>query len=516
MNRRNFLGSLGTMFAGVSSAKSLFAPHSANTNNPAANAIGKHEVVNPLDVKITIKPVMTNIIHSGAWEGPCRKTLVTPEEEKVQVAERFGRWMKRIEDNKLNLDENNVTILEPVNINFSDDFVVSEEELNKLKSDCKETDAYFVAPVGSSISGFNIAKHYNKPIILSGLGCRSVDIAAYTRNQGYEAYVAANNDELKKLVSLLRVRKVFTGTNVLFPTDWGLPAVCSIGSIYDFCGLEDTLGVKVKKVTYKEVSEEMNSVIKDRDEQNGAEELAGKLIMGAQKSFLDKKYVISSALFYQTVRNLMNRYNCNAFTIECFELCASKLADNWNITPCLIHTLLKDEGYAASCEGDLGALLGMRLLMSVSNKSSHMGNSDPETDDSFHINHSVPGIKMNGYNKPGLPYQLGHFVESGWGTKAVVNFLDSDERNVTVARIDPTASRLVVLKGELTGARGWSDKNILGCTVYAVIKPSHGNVIDFMKSRADYGNHLPWVYGDYSEELQQLGQMLKMKVEVFG
>jgi hypothetical protein len=37
-----------------------------------------------------------------------------------------------------------------------------------------------------------------------------------------------------------------------------------------------------------------------------------------------------------------------------------------------------------------------------------------------------------------------------------------------------------------------------------------------MKRRLDYGNHLQWVYGDWTAEMRQLGEMLKLEVEVIS
>jgi L-fucose isomerase-like protein len=232
-------------------------------------------------------------------------------------------------------------------------------------------------------------------------------------------------------------------------------------------------------------------------------------------SYLEAKHVVKSLQFYQTVGNLMARHDCNAFTIECFELCSSRLPDEWQVTPCLIHGLLKDLGHAASCEGDLGSLLAVRLLMSVSGKSCHQGNSDPKGEGTFRINHSNPALKMNGFEQPDLPYQLGRFVSKGWGTKFVVDFMNNEEKTVTVARVDPTASRLLVLKGQLVGASGWG-QDLIGCSVEALIRPPQGRLEEFLKKRLDYGNHLQWVYGDYTEELRQVGEMLKLEVEVIA
>jgi len=458
---------------------------------------------------------MTNLIHTDVWEGPCRWAPASVSEEKARAEESFLKWAKECKESKFGLDEENVKILEPVHIKFSEDFILRQEELNKLKPEDQKTDVYFIIPRGSSIAAFEIGKQFNKPIIMIGLNCRNVDIAAYSRSKGYEAFVPGNYNELNKLVSLLRARKVFTQTRVLFPTDSGLPAVASVAGINDPEDLETRFGIAVKKISYKELAGKMNNVMKSKMEREKAEQFANELLGNAQESYIDRKYVVRSIEFYQTVKSLMKRHGCNAFTIECFEFCSSRLPEEWTITPCLIHTLLRDQGFASSCEADLGSLLGMRLLMSVSKKSCHQGNADPKSENTFRINHSVPGIKMNGYDQPDLPYKLGRFTECGWGTKAVVDFTDNTEKRVTVARVNPSATKILVLNGELVGTSGW-DKDYLGCSVEAVIKPPNGRTDEFMKKRIDYGNHLPWVYGDYNDEIQQLGKMLDLEVEVIS
>jgi L-fucose isomerase-like protein len=211
----------------------------------------------------------------------------------------------------------------------------------------------------------------------------------------------------------------------------------------------------------------------------------------------------------------MARHGCNSFTIDCFEFCPSMLPQRWMITPCLLHALLGNEGIASSCEADFGSLLAVRLLISVSNKSPHQGNGDPRGSDAFRINHSAPSMKMNGLDKPDLPYQLGRFVQQGWGTKAVIDFMNNQEKTVTVARVDATATNVLVLKGTLVGSSGWN-QDLLGCSVEAVIQPPAGRRDEFLRRRLVYGNHLQWVYGDYTKELKTLGEMLGMGVEVIA
>jgi L-fucose isomerase-like protein len=368
-------------------------------------------------------------------------------------------------------------------------------------------------PAGNSRSSYEIGNLFRKPVVLDGLSCRNIDIASFILAKGNEVYLGGDDLKLPKLLSLLRARKVFRQTTVLYPTNGVQPF--SVGNPWDFDDLKKRLGVLVKKIKYREMSEEMERLLGDRAAGQKAEHDAAELLRKADKAFLDKNLVVRSALFDQCIRNLMARNGCNAFTIDCFEFCPSLLPQKWLVVPCLQLALLGNEGIAAACEGDFGILLALRLLMSVSNKSCHQGNSDPRPGGTFRINHSAPSMKMNGLDKPDLPYQLGRFVQQGWGTKVVVDFIKNEEKTVTVARVDPTATKLLVLKGTLVESSGWG-QDLLGCSVEAVIKPPEGRSDEFLRRRMIYGNHLQWVYGDYAKELKILGEMLGLSVEVFA
>jgi hypothetical protein len=457
---------------------------------------------------------MTNIVHTGVWEGPCRWKSVSVEDEVKYAETSFANWSKQLKEKGLGRP-GDVELLEPAQITFSEKFIISDAQWAKLAADSDQTDAYFVYPSGSSVSAYEIAARFGKPILLKGLGCRNVDIAAYTKAKGSEAFVAADEVEFNRMISLLRTRKIFRETRVLFPTDRGLPAVCSVGSIWDVQDLQQRLGVAVTIIPYRELGEHMGRMLADTAIAQQAEQLADELLRKADKSYVDKKYVVRSLQFYRTIRGLMQQHACNAFTIECFEFCSSRLPHEWTITPCLIHSLQRNLGHASSCEGDLGSLLAMRLLMSVSDKSCHQGNSDPREAGTFRINHSVPSMKMNGFDQPDVPYQLGRFVELGWGTKVVVDFTNGTEKTVTVARVDPTARKLLVLKGQMVGSSGWN-QDLIGCSVEAVIKPPEGRCDEFLKKRLEYGNHLQWVYGDWSAEMREAGEMLGLQVDVIA
>ncbi len=515
MNRRSFLQtSIGTLVASNAALQGCRTTSDAPSHPALSAASTAWSQTLASQTRINLKPVMTNIIHTGVWEGPCRFNVQSPSEEMAAAQKSFKEWAADIKTNGLGLDAEDLTILEPVHITFSEDFVLKPQELNKLKKDRLEIDVFFIAPHGSSIASFDIGKEFHKPIILRGLNCRTVDICAYSRSNGIEVFVPHNTKELCKLISLLCARKAFVQTRVLMPTDRGLPAVASLTGINEPEKLRERFGIEVIRISYRELADEMERVMDSAAETDTARQLAQQLIEGANKTYLEDKYVVRSMEFYSTVRNLMRRHHCNAFTIECFEFCSSRLPDRWDITPCVIHTLLKDQDIASACEADLGALLSMRLLMSVAKKSSHLGNMFLREPNMLVINHSAPGIKMNGFSEPGLPYQLSRFVHSGWGTKAVVDFMNNPEKRVTVARMNPTATKVLLLKGRLVGSSGWGE-DMLGCSVEAHVKPvDSGDAAVFVRKQKDYGNHLIWTYGDYADDMVQLCNIIGLEAEV--
>ena len=514
MNRRDFLaGSLGTMAAAASSESVLLhsgeAGAAAQTLQPASDPIPG----DPRQVRFRVKPVLTSIVHTHMWEGPCRWEGMSPERERAGADSRFAAWSKEIAGMKLG--DPHTAFLAPAHLIHSEDFVLHPEELAKLKPDSQETDAYYVEPDASSISALQIAEHFRKPILFKGLSARGADIAPYANAKGREAFVPADDEEFRQLVSALRARKVFRSTKVLFPTERGYPAALCLSGSPDVEDLEKRLGVVVRKISYKELADEMNHVLGDRAAAEEADRAARDLLQKADKAYLGLNYVTRSFQFYRVVRRLMARHGCNAFTIECFEFCASRLPQKWLITPCLIHALLRNQDCAASCEADMGSLLAMRMLMTVSQRSCHQGNWYQRDADSFLINHSAPSMKMNGYDQPDLPYQLGRFVTQGWGTKVIIDFMNNREKTVTVARVDPTSTKVLVIRGELVGASGWG-KDLIGCSVEAVIRPPKGRLEECLRKRIEYGNHQQWVYGDWTRQMRQLAEVLGLKAHVIS
>lgn len=503
---------MGIAVTGTTMVNGFYVPdHSVSR----FNSLPLIDIPSPHLTRLVLKPVMTNMYHTAEWEGPCRFNVVSSAEEKKRAFNSFANFSERLSKNEFNLDPHNVELMDPSLLLFVEDFKLNDSDLNKLDQDMAVADAIFIDPSGASKATYDLAARYKKPVIFAwGLNCRIVDISAYCRSLGLEAFTPNSTEETNEILALLRARKVFTETRILYPTNWGWPSVASVAGINEPEKLKDQFGIELKSISFDELSKEMDISRESSDEQKKAREMAAILYGNADHAYLDEKYVARSMEFYNTIIRLMKKHECNAFTIECFEFCSSRLPEKWNITPCLSHTLFKDLGIPSACEGDLGGLLSMQLLMSLSRKSSHMGNMFYREEGKMEVNHSVPGLRMNGYDQEPLSYQLGRFVESGWGAKAVVDFMDNEEKTVTVARMNPTATGLLVLKGKLVGSKGY-DEDLRGCSVSAyIVGKESGTADEFMRKQADYGNHLVWVYGDYSGQLRRLGELLKINVEL--
>jgi L-fucose isomerase-like protein len=356
---------------------------------------------------------------------------------------------------------------------------------------------------GGDYTYVELGQRYKRPVLTNILS------ASNLRSRNLEGYVTLDNNELNELISLLQVRKSIRQTKMLIVSEGLLPRDVP-DNAWDLEDVKARFGVDYHSISLVEFFNEMDRVVQDKDEQKKVEVISDKLIKNAQKVNIDKKYVMRSVSFYVTAKNLMQTYGCNAFTIPCCDTIPNTMATERKIVPCLAHSLLKDEGIPSSCQYDVTSLLTMMVLMYISKKSTPMGN--PEIDlnkNTIRLWHDVPGTKMHGLNKPDLPYELRNFTPSGWGTNLRYDFARDTGEKVTLARFNPLVTKILAAKGEIAGCDRFND---IGCTLTAVIKVS--DIRKLTHKLADFGAHLVMVYGDYSQELKRLADIMKFEVEV--
>ena len=460
------------------------------------------------NLKVKIKPVLPILIHSGVYEGPCRvgdeKTL-DPEFERLQARKNFERFCKEVRSRLIEDGE----LLDPAVIEWGEDWIIPEEEIAKLDRDSTDVDFYLIANASlTQHPSVEIARRYRKPIVKIGQ-ISSVDISAYLRSRGMEGYALIDIEELNRFVRLFKVKKSLTNTRILVVDAGNLLPVGVVSSVWDLEDIKMRLGIDYKRISASEVFNEMDRVIRDEVEQKRAEEITNRLVRNADKVHMKEEYIRKSVNFYLAAKNLMMKYKCNAFVIPCFELCVKRIPAEKKVTFCLAHSLLKDEGYPSACEGDISVLLAMIVLMYLSRKSVYMGNSymvDKERD-IIAVHHDVPGLKMKGLDGAELPYEIRNFTMGGWGATLRYDFSRDKGEVVTLARFNPTATKLFVARGEIVGCGGFNE---VGCSLRAEIKVRDAR--DFFHKEMDFGHHLAMVYGDYTDDLKYLGELVGFRV----
>ena len=187
MERRDFIRkSAAAGIGGSAVIKGLYANNLFESST--GNAVNKSDIRKPYLNKLIVKPIIASMYHTDIWEGPCRFNVKTKEEEKADALRSFESFSNSVINGKY--DRSVVDFQEPAQILFTEDFKISEEEFNKIEADAGKADVLYVNPAGSSICAYDIARRFNKPVVLSmHLNCRTVDISAYLRSHGLECYI---------------------------------------------------------------------------------------------------------------------------------------------------------------------------------------------------------------------------------------------------------------------------------------------------------------------------------------
>jgi len=461
----------------------------------------------PIDVKVNVKPVFSQLVHASAYEGPCRvgtEEKLAPEAERQRGRESGERF---VADLKKHLGPH-ARLMEPTSMEWSDSFVLPEREIAKLEPDVHDADLVLMGASGlPQYPAISVAHRYGKPVGMMGW-VASVDVAAYLRARGMEGYAFLDYDHLNHVLSLVRARKAFRKTRFLVATEGNsMVPTGVVSSIWDMEGLKARYGVDYTCVAAGDIIREMDDLPEPDLEE--AEELTSRLIENAEAVHMSREDVLASVKFYVAVRRTLERHEANGFVIPCFEICAKQVMAQKRVTFCLTHTLLKDAGIPSACEADNNVLMAIALLMYVSRKSVHMGNSYlvNRKENVLAVHHDVPGLRMKGLDEIDLPYEIRNFTVGGWGVTIRYDFARDKGAPVTLARFDPAGTRVLLIKGEIAGCGGFDRA---GCALSAHVKVK--DIEDLFEKELDFGHHLAMAYGDYARDVRELGRMMGFEV----
>jgi len=487
--------------------------------------MGIDKIVNK---KLNVMPVYSNIVHRYPYEGPCR----TGEAEKLspEYDKRIGlETFNFLKENLKIIYPKDVNLLDPVLLTWTDEFMLRDEQIKIFESNLDKIDIFLLSGNLSQYIAVKIAEKYRKPIGIVGC-CASTDATAYLKSIGLEAYGYIDYHDSVSHFALLRTKKGIASTKVLSVLKGDLVSKGVVSGIRNLNYLTQKYGISFKFINAEEVLDEVSNL--DNDGVNQARKIADYLIENAKFCYVKRDYVINSSKFYVAIKRLLEKYECNAFTIPCFEICATRRLDNDKYTFCLAHTLLKEEGIPSACEADVNALFAMDILMNITNSAPHMGNLHPlsttnsisyinlkhenfkkelkklkKLDNLIYIFHAVPTRYMKGRDKKPANYGIQAFTNSGWGATIRYDYNQDIGKEITFLRVDPTGTKMFAANAKILGDIGFKE---IGCATgfYAQVN----DVKDFFKKEIQFGHHYAWVYGNITEKLKELAEIICMEI----
>lgn len=492
-----------------------------------------------IDEKLKVKALFLNLEHEGpnpenaqdldansAYEGPCR--LGTGEQLTHSFDQKSGAEKFKVFKKTLETYPDFVEFVNPQYTYWTDAFNYKHELYDELKDELNECDLLVSEGVLNYYPTLQLAK--KSGITSAAYGCCSTDYPAGARLEGMEAYAYIDHEDAKRHMGLLRAKKALKKTRVLYVLkDTVLPfgsqsnidpGVLNRGN--------PNLGVDVRFVNWQELLNVCENLTDE--EKKIANDKAKELIANAKTCSMTEENVTKSCYLWVGVKRLLEKYGCNAFTMPCHEVCATRaFNDRLQFTPCLCHSLLKEEGIPSACELDLNALLSIDLLMNLTGSAPHMGNSGPfflpdkldfsvpnglpivpevqGVENIYYTFHAVQTRKMRGINEPMQEYQINSFTHAGWGATISHDFDEDRGEKITMVRFSPDAKKMLVIRGEIVAGAGRDD---IGCGIGFYWKCADSR--DAFEKQSDFGHHLTWVYGDYSKELKEIGKMLNVEV----
>ena len=506
LTRREFVSTTAMAAGGMA-----FVPGSVSSWFLESDKTVRSAVYTPLSVKF----IHSGVIHEAAFEGSCRwgklDTLTTEAETQ---ALKTGLENLKQEITKFKFSPG-IQMLDPEGVYMwvekgNPDIMLKDQELFKLNEDDPETDIYVVTGGLPQHICLRIAQTYKKPVVFLSSSGWGLDVPGGIRAHGLESFYVQDMNQLNDLLLVFKARKAFHNTRFLNVTNFEVVPKGVISSVTNIDFIKEKYGMDYHTVNYQEFFSEMDKLLKDKDIRQKAEKLAEELIAGSGASNMTKDDVINSFNFYLTVLHFFSKYNCNAFGIECFELCSSMNPWNRRFTPCMTHSLLKNDGFPSACEKDLSALLAMAAMMYVSLKPAYMGNPDLDLEKNLiMLHHSDSPTRMNGLDKPHDYYEIKSFTEAGFGATLRYDYEAHKGQVVTLARFDPTAKKILVVPGEISGGGGM---NGFGCSQRVSITVKDAR--ETMREMQEFGHHFSLVYGNCVESIRDLGVIMGFEVRL--
>ena len=274
-------------------------------------------------------------------------------------------------------------------------------------------------------------KQSDKPFYLLTSGksnslAASMEILSFLRQQGLEGEIIHGNasyisQRIHQLAVVAEARKQLQGCRLGIigePSDW------LISSHADKAVVRQRLGIELVDIPMKELIEEIAITPQRMPEE--------KNVPGALRPAMP----VADAI-YQALKVIVARHSLQGFTLRCFDLLTTV-----HNTGCLALAKLNAEGIIAGCEGDVPAMLSMKIAHVLTGFTGFQANPasiNPSTGEMLFAHCTIP---LNMVER----YEFDTHFESGIGV-GIRGYMK--EGPVTIFKVAGDLSRKFIEEGEL-------------------------------------------------------------------
>ncbi|MCR4852272.1 MAG: hypothetical protein K5893_01605 [Prevotella sp.] len=330
----------------------------------------------------------------------------------------------------------------------------------------------------------SLVRPSNRPFYLLTSGksnslAAAMEILSFLQQNGYNGEIihgssAYVSKRIKLLSRVGEARRSLEGCRLGIigePSDW------LISSLYDKNEVRDRLGIELVEIPM----EELLQTIADSPVPEESNDLWKSAVCTSEQV---RKSVPVAHQIYIALKKLVARHSLQGFTLRCFDL----LTEVHN-TGCLALAQLNADGIVAGCEGDVPAMLSMKLAQSLIGTSGFQANPahiNPDTGEILFAHCTIPFDLVE-------RFEFDTHFESGIGV-GVRGF--AKEGPVTVLKVSGDLTRQFVEEGELI--RCQSEPGL--CRTQMVLKLS--NTDYFLKH--PIGNHHIILPGHHREAFEKM------------
>ena len=350
---------------------------------------------------------------------------------------------------------------------------------------------FFIESGGTEEEFKCIYKSYSEPYNLIATDANnslpaSLEIASFLANQNkkYNLYhgrvedifdVLTKKDNTKKGENLVlkTSEKLLSGKRfgvVGKPSDWLISSNVNYESAYS------KFGASLVDITFEEFKSEIDN----------AKDIVDPVV------FLDKlndkvdESILKGALkIYSALYSILKKHDLAGLTVRCFDLLGV-----YHNTSCLALALLNEQGYIATCEGDVPALITMALIREKFYQSSFQVNpSFINIDERYgYFAHCTIPLDMC------LDYKFDTHFESGLGIGICgrLNLM-----KVTILKLGSNLEKYEVFSGEIV--ENLHRENLCRTQIKIKFSEDISSLVN-----APCGNHLIVFKGDHKQEIIDL------------